>query len=221
MMHDPRGAFRGLEPTLRAGLERLGLGDPDPVVSQIFEYLSELMIWNRRYSLVRGTPEDLVVRHVLDSLGPIDAIRRELAGEGPALDLGSGAGFPGVPLAVAGGIPMVLLDRSQRAVAFLRAAVARLGISHCRVIEGDATGISDRFPVVVSRALSPGGRQGLATVAGTLSPKGRAIIYSGTRESAETLLGAGEGIFASGEVQAVTVPFLEAPRHIVLFRLPG
>ena len=219
-MRDTPEAFRSLETILRDGLERLGLDATDYIVFLILDYLSELTLWNRRYSLLRGGPEDLIVRHVLDSLAPIDTIRREWAEAGPILDLGSGAGFPGVPLALAGGLPMVLLDRSQRAVSFLRAAVARLGISNCRVVEGDANDTSDRFAMVVSRALSPGGRRGLETVARTLLPRGRAVIYSGTRESAETLLRSGEAVFDSGDVETVGVPFLQAPRHVVLFRMP-
>lgn len=174
--------FREWKSTLRNGLLRLGLDASEKTVGLVLDYLSELTLWNRRYSLVHGSPEDLVVRHVLDSLAPIDTVRRELGESAPALDLGSGAGFPGLPLALVGGLPMVLLDRSARAVTFLRAAVARLGISNCRVHEGDAKDISDRFPVVVSRALSPGGRQGLETVAAILVPGGRAVIYSGTRK---------------------------------------
>lgn len=220
-MSDTPELFREWKSTLRKGLGRLGLDASEKTVGLVLDYLSELTLWNRRYSLVHGSPEDLVIRHVLDSLAPIDTVRRELGEAGPALDLGSGAGFPGLPLALVGGLPMVLLDRSARAVTFLRATVARLGISNCRVHEGDAKDVPERFPMVVSRALSPGGRRGLETVAAILVPGGRAVIYSGTRKSTEALLEAGEGLFAEGDVEEVDVPFLEAPRHVVLFRTLG
>lgn len=225
-MAEDRRRFDALEPRLREGLLRLGLDASEEPVSKILGFLAELTLWNRRYSLIRATDEELVVRHVLDSLAPIGTIRRELEAAAGALrspsilDLGTGAGFPGVPLCVAGGLHVTLLDRSERAVTFLRAAVARLRLGECRVLHGDAASIPDRFPLVVARALSPGGREGLLRAGRLLRPGGRGIVYAGTKESAEGWAEAAEGLFSSSSIEYVSVPFLAAPRHLVVLTDP-
>ncbi len=231
-MADDRLRLDALERKLREGLLQLGLDASGETVSKLLDFLAELTLWNRRYSLVRATEEELVVRHVLDSLGPIATIRRELeaavgsAGDpglppGPSiLDLGTGAGFPGVPLSIAGGLRVTLLDRSERAITFLRAAVARLRLGGCRVLHGDASVIPERFPVVVARALSPGGKEGLRAVRGLTDRGGRGIVYAGTRESAEGWAASAEGLFASRSIEPVSVPFLDAPRHLVVLTEP-
>ncbi len=233
-MAEDRRRFDALEPKLREGLLKLGLEAPGETVSTLLDFLAELTLWNRRYSLIRATEEDLIVRHVLDSLAPIATIRRELeaasrALPGPALgsaaalvpglsilDLGTGAGFPGVPLCVVGGLSLTLLDRSERATTFLRAAVARLRLERCTVVCGDASALGDRFPLVVTRALSPGGAEGLRRAAGLLEPEGRVVVYAGTRESAEGWATAAEGLFGSVSIETLGVPFLNAPRHVVV-----
>lgn len=232
MVAENRPRLDTLEPLLRDGLLRLGLDASEEPVSKLLDFLAELALWNRRYSLIRATEEELVVRHVLDSLSPIATIRRELeaaagaasdAGPpvGPSIvDLGTGAGFPGVPLCVAGRLQVALLDRSERAVTFLRAAVARLRLGECRVLHGDASTVSERFAMVVSRALSPGGREGVRNARRLLHQGGRGIVYAGTRESAEGWAAAAEGLFASRSIESISVPFLEAPRHLVLLADP-
>jgi len=217
-MAEDRRRFDALEPKLREGLLKLGLEAPGETVSTLLEFLAELTLWNRRYSLIRATEEDLIVRHVLDSLAPIATIRRELSTVAGAtiLDLGTGAGFPGVPLCVVGGLSLTLLDRSERATTFLRAAVARLRLERCTVVCGDASALGDRFPLVVTRALSPGGAEGLRRAAGLLEPEGRVVVYAGTRESAEGWATAAEGLFGSVSIETLGVPFLNAPRHVVV-----
>ena len=217
-MAEDRRRFDALEPKLREGLFKLGLEASGETVSTLLDFLAELTLWNRRYSLIRATEEDLIVRHVLDSLAPIATIRRELSTVAGAtiLDLGTGAGFPGVPLCVVGGLSLTLLDRSERATTFLRAAVARLRLERCTVVRGDASALGDRFPLVVTRALSPGGAEGLRRAAGLLEPEGRVVVYAGTRESAEGWATAAEGLFGSVSIETLGVPFLNAPRHVVV-----
>ncbi len=242
------------ESLLREGLDRLEVGCTEAGITSTLEYLGELDLWNRRYNLVRGTARDLVVRHVLDSVAPLKRIegewRRVLsvmeeAKDVSIVDVGSGAGFPGVPLALLGGLPVTLLDRSERAVTFLRAVCAkvradglgagadprtRLSIRH-----QDAAECRERYPLAVARALSPGGGEGLAVVAGLLSKNGRGVVYAGTRESAAALAAAGTNEtgtnktgtnntgtapFLHSRIEKIAVPFLDAPRHVVIFETP-
>ncbi|MDR1412191.1 MAG: class I SAM-dependent methyltransferase, partial [Spirochaetaceae bacterium] len=129
---------------LRGGLARLCENDSDTaalvaprleaVVSLLEKYIAEIELFNGAYGLVSaGSREELVTRHILDSLAPLGIIARTLAGaESPAIaDAGSGAGFPGIPLAAClapARASMTLIDRMGRRAGFLRNTLAILGL---------------------------------------------------------------------------------------------
>ncbi|MDR2054179.1 MAG: class I SAM-dependent methyltransferase, partial [Treponema sp.] len=128
--------------TLRGALARLCENDGDAaalivprletVVTLLEKYIAEIELFNEAYGLVsaRGRGE-LVTRHILDSLAPLGIIARALAGiEAPAIaDAGSGAGLPGIPLAIC--LPsarVTLIERMGRRAGFLRNTLAILGL---------------------------------------------------------------------------------------------
>ena len=76
MTHTDR-ALDEVRPLLVEGVDRLGLDSSNEVIAPLLVYLSELLIWNRRYNLVKATPKDLIIRHVLDSLAAVGPLRRE------------------------------------------------------------------------------------------------------------------------------------------------
>jgi 16S rRNA (guanine527-N7)-methyltransferase len=132
--------------------------------------------WGQRHNLVRfSSPEELVRRHILDALAGADC----LEGEGVLLDVGSGAGFPGLPLLIAR--PRwhgVLLEPRQKRWAFLRHAVRELGLDvevrRERFEEHIAPGAG--YDVVTSRAL--GGYDDLLTWAqAVVRPGGRVVLW--------------------------------------------
>lgn len=96
---------------------------------------TELMIeWNRRVNLTRITdPGEIVVKHILDSLVPAS----ELPRSGRSLDVGSGAGFPGVVLKIfSPDLDMILLDSTRKKVSFLAAVLSKLGLKGIRAVHG-------------------------------------------------------------------------------------
>jgi 16S rRNA (guanine527-N7)-methyltransferase len=114
----------GLEPSalLRAGLQQLSVNDPERVQQRAETFLDELERWNPRFGLVKFTDRrELVVKHVLDSLAGWRAVADAVpAAGGTVLDVGSGAGFPGIPLSAAmPGTSFTLLERMARRVSFL------------------------------------------------------------------------------------------------------
>ena len=84
---------------LHDGISRLGIKDATGTDS-LTRYIGELERWNDRLGLVHAAGRDLVVRHILDSLSGLSAVKRHCGGQLPRIaDVGSGGGLPGIPLA--------------------------------------------------------------------------------------------------------------------------
>lgn len=149
---DPR------ESLLRAGLVELALSTSDDAVSHLLGYLELLAKWNRAYNLsaVRE-PLQMVHQHLLDCLAALPAIDRHL-GDRPAriLDVGSGAGLPGVVFAVMRPYWQVCcVDAVAKKVSFVRQVAAELGSRNLQAEHGRVEHLQlPAFDIVVSRALA-------------------------------------------------------------------
>ena len=115
-----------LRTLLEDGAKALGITLDDEQIEAFLLYLRELKRWNRRLNLTSVVEErEIVVRHFLDSLVP----ERFLGPEWRIVDLGSGAGFPGIPLKLARpDLSVLLVDSSMRKVAFERHIIRTLGL---------------------------------------------------------------------------------------------
>ena len=118
---------------LREGAEALGLGLHQTQYDQLLEYLYLLEKWNQTYNLtaIKGLPA-MMRYHLLDSL----SMMPHLADCRKAIDVGSGAGLPGIPLAIA--MPdsfWVLLDSNSRKTRFIRQAIAHCGLKNAQVVQ--------------------------------------------------------------------------------------
>ena len=122
-----------LEEILQAS-ERLGIGLSRDQAWLCCRHISLMLEWNRRLNLTRITdPREILEKHILDSLLPA----RHLPRAGLALDIGSGGGFPGIPLKILHpGLDMVLLDSNRKKASFLQVVVATLGLQHARAVQG-------------------------------------------------------------------------------------
>jgi 16S rRNA (guanine527-N7)-methyltransferase len=209
---------------LAEGLGRLGIDCPPARLEALERYRLELELWNRRYRVVKASGNDLVVRHFLDSLAGLPVLAR-LSPRRTVLDVGSGAGFPGLPLAVfLEDSRFALLERSARKAAFLGNVVALLGLANARVLEMELRDLEERFDLVTFRAWSPLDRE-LPALRRVLAPGGVIAAYKGRRERIEAELraaGLSAGMAGAVEVVPLRVPFLEGEeRHLVLVRAPG
>lgn len=125
----------------------------DRQLAKVRSYLETLLLWRRRISLIATSdPLEVVENHILDSLqvAPWVGGRRRLA------DIGSGAGLPGIPLAIAAPhLNVVLVESRRRKASFLRAVRRETDLSNVEVFEGRAEDLAESFDVVISRALGP------------------------------------------------------------------
>ncbi len=195
---------------LREGLARLGLALDAAQRERLLAYLALLLRWNRAYNLTAvREPVQMVPRHLLDSLAILPWLRGDAV-----LDLGSGAGLPGIPLAVARPrTAFTLLDASLKKTRFLRQACRELGLARVAVVRARAEDYAPArpFPTVVARAVAGAGA--LAGLAGPLlAPGGRLLVMAG-RRPARPGLPAG---FALQEVVPLQVPGLGAARHLLV-----
>jgi 16S rRNA (guanine527-N7)-methyltransferase len=225
-----------MDPVLAEGLRRLRAGDPaleailtGRVEGLLNNFIAEIELFNPAYGLVgAGDRRELVVKHILDSLAPLGVFRRllagaEAAGAGkiPALaDVGSGAGLPGIPLAIAlPEHPLTLIERKGRRAAFLRNTQAVLALPNVTVEEGPMEQAPPgRFRVVTFRAFRPLDRGILRGLFRLLEPGGVLAAYKGRRAVIEAELGPLAAEAGSWEALPVAVPFLEEERRLVVIR---
>ena len=207
---------------LTEGLSRLGIGFDQGHLQKLNRYLDEIELWNsdpgrgkKGLSLVRGRGETLVVRHLLDSLAGLPVIRRYPHEK--IADIGSGAGFPGIPLAVF--LPaseITLVERSGRKAAFLRNASACIGLGNVRVEARPLEEVTGSFDVVTFRALKRIGTV-LDDLVKITGPNGVIAAYKGRRS--EVADETGELSLYAPEVYSLEVPFLGEERNLVVIRV--
>ncbi len=189
--------------------------EPEPKQLHSFSrYLALLERWNRAYNLtaIQGR-ERRLTHHIYDSLSPLPWLHGERV-----VDLGSGAGLPGIPLAVMRPeIEMVMVDSSQKRCNFIQQAIVELGLRNASVVHSRAEGYlpERRFDELVSRAFSS--LEALLRYAEPLLlPGGAVVAMKGRRsENWDQPLLAG---FSLQQVVAVQVPGVEAERHLVICR---
>ena len=148
---------------IREVLGEAGIEAPAGAVERLAAHAAEMLRWNRSIRLTAITvPLEVAVKHIADSL----ALLRFAPFPGRMLDFGSGAGYPGIPLALyLPGTRVVLLEASEKKCAFLSRVRGMLGLENVRVVHGRASKRETlpigRFDDIVTRAVAPpseGGR---------------------------------------------------------------
>ncbi len=203
--------------TLIRGAEALGLELRPPAVDLLERYADRLLAWNRKVNLTAVTaPAEVAEKHVLDSL----LLGRSLGGAATLLDVGSGAGLPGIPLAcVRPELEVTCCDSVAKKVAFVKAVSAELGLARVRGVVARAGGHPEReglprAEAVVSRAVSdpelwvPLGRSYLA-------PGGSLLAMLGRLDDEERLraVGAASGLVLAG-VERYELPLSRSARAV-------
>jgi len=205
---------------LREGLAQLGIMPAEPAQALLEKYIAEIERWNPRFGLVKyDGRRELIVKHVLDSLSAWTALREAASGAGAVLDVGSGAGFPGIPLAIAlPDITFTLLERMARRAAFLETCAILLGLSRVKVIQSDLAVMTGEFDVVTCRAVAPLAR--LLEDIGRSAIRWRAIVaYKGKQERAREEIEEVERLMPgrfSLSLRPLRTPFLDEERCLAV-----
>jgi 16S rRNA (guanine527-N7)-methyltransferase len=196
--------------TLQAGLSELGLPCDAARTQKLLDYLALLVRWNRTYNLTAvRDPAEMVTKHLLDSLTIAPWL-----GVGALVDLGTGAGLPGIPVAIMDPErEVVLVESNGKKARFLREAVRHLGLPRARVVEGRAETGGFRAPQVTARALAE--LSNLVWLAQPwLAEGGKLLAMKGPGHAGEVhSLPPGWRVEA---VHALHVPGLDAERALVI-----
>ena len=149
--------MRKLEAPLRRGLSTLGLMLSDVQVQQLLDYLVLLAKWGRVYNLTaRLDPAEMLTHHLLDSLAIVMPLRRQ-SPSGPlrVLDVGAGAGLPGVVLAICCPDWQIdCVDAVAKKAAFVQQVAVSLRLANLRGRHARVEQLTDRYPLVTSRAFA-------------------------------------------------------------------
>ncbi len=205
-----------LEQLLR-GCEALGLPPDEAKARQLLNYLAMLRHWNRHFNLTRiQDPAEMVAGHLLDALTVVPFVK-------PArlLDVGSGGGVPGVPLAIfRPDWQVCLLDSNGKKTRFLNQVKIELRLSNVHVVHGRAESYQDvaGFDTVVCRALASV-QEFVANASHLCRPGGIMIAMKGQYPAQELDVIRANGLVCS--VEHVAVPGINVQRHLVIISDPG
>ena len=196
---------------LKSFARKLGLELDDQQARKLLQHLDLLDEWNERMNLtaIRERPQQ-ITKHVIDSL----SVRPWLRGERVA-DIGSGAGFPGIPLAIVEpGRHFTLIESTGKKCRFLEHLCDALGLANVAVVQSRAESYrpEERFDTVVARAVGPVSE--LVRVAGPLVAGGGRLLAMKGRYPEEELAKKLNGWKLAG-VHRLEVPGLEEERHLV------
>lgn len=199
---------------LKQGLQQMNIDLTVPQQLQLLAFVDLLKKWNSTYNLTAlRNDQDVISHHILDSLTLLPYIEHARG----LVDVGSGGGMPGIPVAIAcPDLPVALLDANSKKTSFLQQAVIELGLSNVQVITARVEAmVGEHFDVITSRAFAE--LNDFVTITKQLMAKGgywAAMKGVYPYEEIEHLPDSVELI----QVDKLNVPHLNAERHMVLLR---
>ena len=209
------GDISALRNMLINGVQELHLHLSDAQIDKMIAYLLLLSKWNSVYNLTAiRDPKEMVKQHLLDSLSAAPAFKDAKN----VLDVGAGGGLPGMMLAIAYPDTRIsMIDTVSKKTAFLTQAKTELGLSNVTVYTGrvESLQVKEQFDVITSRAFSE--LCNFINWSGHLLADGGQFIAMKGVAPSEEIERLPEGWTVTG-VQALTVPGLQAERHLVFVK---
>lgn len=214
---------------LESGLDAIGLVLAPSQIDTLFAYLTLLRKWNSVYNLTAiRHPDEMLTHHLLDSLTAVPALAEAArsasvadAARGRVLDVGSGGGMPGLPLAIScPDVSVLMVDIVQKKTAFLTQCRAQLHLTNAAAHWGPVEKIEDAngYAVITSRAFAE--LTDFVNLSGhLLAPGGKLLAMKGVYPQAELDRMEAAGLMQVWQVEAVPklkVPELDVERHLVV-----
>ncbi|MGE5472049.1 MAG: 16S rRNA (guanine(527)-N(7))-methyltransferase RsmG [Bacteroidota bacterium] len=198
--------------TLASGLAALGLDLPAAAQDKLLAFRDLLLKWNKTYNLTAlRDPAQAISHHLLDSLAILPHV-----GTGPLLDVGSGGGLPGIPLAIAcPELSVSMVDTVQKKATFLQQAAIELGLKNILVHHARVEEMQGQYARISSRAFA---ELALFTrlTRHLLAPDGRWLAMKGVRPDDELAALPADVIVEA--VLPLQVPGLDAERHLIILK---
>ncbi len=194
---------------LADGAQALGIELSSAQQQQLLGYVGLLNKWNKAYNLTAvREPAEMVVRHLLDSLSVLPHVQAT-----EIIDVGTGAGIPGIPLAIAlPALKVTLLDSNGKKTRFAKQAALELGLTNVEVVQARAEQYRNASPQVISRAFAS--LPDMLDVAGhLLAPGGCMLAMKAALTDVEM---AGVQAPWKAERIALTVPGLDERRQLII-----
>lgn len=203
--------MKKIEKKLQQGLQDMGLHLTGPMREKFLIFLKLLEKWNQAYNLTAvRDPEQMVSRHLLDSLTVLPYLQGARV-----LDIGTGAGLPGIPLALARpDLEFTLLDSNAKKTRFATQATHELGLKNIAIVQERVEKFhpETKFDTLIARAFASIPDM-LASSRHLCAAKGRFLVMKGVFPQ-EELAAVVDGYQA--EVKALHIPGLDAARHVVI-----
>ena len=198
-----------LQAKLEAGLAQANINLSASVQQNLLDYLALVQKWNKVHNLTAvRDPEEMVTLHLLDSLSVLPHIKSKRL-----LDVGSGAGLPGIPLALClPDLQVTVMDSSHKKTSFMSQAKAELGITNLEVVCGRVEQYQPEqlFDIVISRAFSDLA-EFMALTQHLCAPEGQWLAMKGVYPYDELA----QLKMPPAQVLPLNVPGLQAQRHLV------
>lgn len=197
---------------LASGLAALDITLPAEAQSKLLAFRDLLLKWNKTYNLTAlRDPAQAISHHLLDSLAILPHV-----GTGNLLDVGSGGGLPGIPLAIAKPeLSVSMVDTVQKKTTFLQQAVIELALRNVTVHHARVEELQGQYAQISSRAFAEIGLF-ISLTRHLLAPNGRWLAMKGVRPDDE--LKALPADIAVEAIIPLSVPGLDAERHLIILK---
>lgn len=211
-----------VEVLLRSGLQKMGVTLCDVTQQKLLEYVALLAKWSKVYNLTTvRDPGQIVALHVLDSLSVLPYLNEV----GSVLDVGTGAGLPGIPLAIAcPNISFRLVDSQQKKISFIQHVITSLGLTNVaatqqrvEVLRANST-VDHGFDVIVSRAFASL-QEFVKLINNVCNTQTKIIAMKGRRELVLQEVGLLPPDYQLINIETVTVPGVDGERCLVFLKM--
>ncbi len=210
------------ENVLRDCLSQVDIKLSDQQINKLLRYVSEIELFNKAYKLVGAQNEEIITKHIMDSLVAVKEIEKHISKDSVICDVGSGAGLPGIVLAIYfEENKFVLVERMSRRVNFLNNAIIALKLNdRVSVIDKDLKDVNETYDIVTFRAFHP--LFDIIDYIDNITNEDSIVVtYKAKKDSVDAELKIVEEECNSkwiSEYVNLFIPFIDAPRMLCLLR---